>query len=319
MMRWGFLGASRIGRRALAPAILDCGHRLDAVGARDLSRARDFADAFGAPRAYAGYDALIADPDLDAIYIALTNDAHLPWTIRALEAGKHVLCEKPLALDESQVLIMQEAEARTGRRVMEAFCHIHHPQLARVQSLIASGAIGELLAMQAVFGIPLADPTDFRWQGSLGGGSLLDLGTYCLSLMRVLAGEPRSVSALQTLQNDVDTTFTAQLAFGSITGQFTCSFASAATQHLELIGTRNTLLLDWPISTRNRETGLYLGVEAERFLGLDPYARMVTHFAAMVRNDVAPIYDLSWSRAQARGLDALRLSAAEGRTVSIAP
>jgi len=317
MMRWGFLGASRVGRRALAPAVLDSNHRLDAVAARDLARARDFADAFGAPRAYAGYADLIADPDLDAIYIALTNDAHLHWTVRALEAGKHVLCEKPLALDEAQVAIMQETECRTGHRVMEAFCHIHHPQLARVQTLLGSGAIGDLLSMQAVFGIPLTDPSDFRWDAARGGGSLLDLGTYCLSLMRVFAGELETVSALQTLHNGIDTSFSAQLDFGRVTGQFTCSFASVATQHLELIGTKSTLLLDWPFSTKNRETGLYLGSTAERFPAIDPYARMVGHFASMVREEVAPSYDMSWSRAQARTLDALRRSAIEGRTVAI--
>ena len=166
-LRWGFLGASRIGRKALAPAMLAAGQTLVAVGARDLSRARDFADAFAAPRAYGSYAEVIADPEVQAVYIALTNEQHLPWTLAALRAGKHVLCEKPLALNAAEVSAMQQAEAETGSRVMEAYCHIFHPQFARLRSLIAEGAIGRLLALQASF-VGLMPEDDFRWQPALG-------------------------------------------------------------------------------------------------------------------------------------------------------
>lgn len=317
MMRWGFLGASRIGRRALAPAVLDAGHTLHAVAARDLERATDFAHAFGSRRPYGDYPALLADPAVDAVYIALPNDAHLPWTLRALAAGKHVLCEKPLALNAAEVATMQEAEARSGRRVLEAFCHVHHPQLARVQALLAAGAIGDLVAMQAVFTGNIEDPADFRWQADKGGGALYDLGTYCVSLMRVLAGEPRAVSGHQALRGGVDASFTGQLDFGPVAGQFTCSLAAARSQHLELIGTAGTLLLDWPISTKGKETGLFLNDRAERFPATDPYVRMLNHFVKLASGPPDQPYGLAWSHAQARTLDALFEAARTGRSVGL--
>lgn len=317
MMRWGFLGASRIARRSLAPAVLECGHLIEAIGARALQRARDFGDAVGARRAYGDYAALVADPGIDAVYISLTNEAHVPWAIRALAAGKHVLCEKPLGLDAGEVAALLEAEARSGRRVMEAFCHVHHPQIAQVRALLEAGALGEVVAAQAVFGIPLRDDGDFRWQAAMGGGVLLDLGTYCVSLMRALLGEPRAVSAIRVMRGEVDASFSGQMDFGGVAGQFTCSFVSAFTQHLEIVGSAGTLLLDWPISTKGRETGMFLGDRAERFPALDPYVRMVRAFEQMAAGEPGGAFGLEWSLANARVLDGLRVAAGDGRVVSI--
>ncbi len=315
-MRWGFLGASRIGRRALAPAVLECGHVINAVAARDEARARAFADGFGATRAYGDYAALIDDPRVDAVYISVTNDAHVTWAERALAAGKHVLCEKPLGLDEAEVSRLQAAEARSGRRAMEAFCHVHHPQIARVRTVLAEGALGDLTAVQAVFGAPLRAPEDFRWDAALGGGVLLDLGTYCVSLMRLLLGEPGAVSAIRGMCCGVDATFGGQLDFAGVVGQFSCSFVSAATQHMEVVGSRGTLLMDWPISTKGREAGLFLDGQAERFPAVDPYVLMVRHFERLAGGDAAAEgFGLDWSRAQARALDALAVAARERRVV----
>ena len=316
-MRWGFLGASRIGRRALAPAVLEAGHTLHAVAARDIGRAREFADAFGAADAYGDYFEMLRDPAIDAIYNALPNDQHLSMTIAAMDAGKHVLCEKPLALDAEEVEGMQQGERMFARVVMEAFCHIHHPQLARVQDRLRSGAIGRLLSMQMSFGNTLEDAGDFRWHAAMGGGALFDLGCYCVSLMRVLAGEPRSVSAVQVLRGEVDESFSGQLDFGGIVGQFTCSFAAARTQHLEIIGSNGKLLLDWPISTKGRETMLFVNGEAERFAAIDPYVRMVRHFARMAGSEPAIEYGLDWSLAQAQAMDALFAAARGGRVVAV--
>ncbi len=302
-MRWGFLGASRIGRRALAPAVLAAGHDLRAVAARDASRARAFADEFTAPHAHGDYAALLADPDIDAVYNALPNDLHLPWTVAALQAGKHVLCEKPLALNAAEVAAMRAAEQASGGVAMEAFCHLHHPQLARVKSRLAAGAIGRLVAMQSMFAIPLQNDADFRWHAAHGGGALFDLGCYCLSLMRDLAGEPGRVAALSIPRGDVDETFTAQLDFSGVVGQFTCSFAGAFTQHLELVGTAGRMLLDWPISTKNRETMLFHGAEAERFAAVDPYVLMLRQFERLCAGE--PGYGLAWSLAQAQAMDRL--------------
>jgi predicted dehydrogenase len=314
---WGFLGASRIGRRALAPAVLAAGHRLAAVAARDLGRARDFADAFAAPRAYGSYAELIADPAVDAVYIALTNDQHLPWTLAALRAGKHVLCEKPLALTAIEVAAMQAASAQTGRQVMEAFCHIFHPQFARLRGLLADGAIGQLLGMQASF-VAQMPAGDFRWSPALGGGALYDLGGYCVSLMRMLAGEAVAVSAVQTMRHGVDATLAGQLRFaGDVLGQFVCSFEGGPAQHLLLQGSAGRILLDWPISTRGRPTTLALNGAVETFAPCDPYVAMVTHFAAAITGAEPWMFPLAASHAQARTLDALFAAAASGRTVTL--
>ncbi|HEY0418488.1 MAG TPA: Gfo/Idh/MocA family oxidoreductase [Acetobacteraceae bacterium] len=318
-MRWGFMGAARIARNALAPAVQAAGHRLEAVAARDRARAEAFAADFAIPRAYEGYDALLADPALDAIYIALPNDAHLPWTLRALEAGKHVLCEKPVALNAAEVERMQAAEAASGRRVMEAYVHIHHPQMARVREIMAEGRLGPLMAMHSSFGNTLRNEGDFRWHGALGGGALLDLGCYCVSAMRVLAGrEPVRVAAVQAMRGDVDATMNGLLDFGEgLAGQFLCSFESARTQDLVLIGTQGRLTLDWPFSTRDRATTLDLDGNLEPFPPANAYAAMVTHFAAAVAGEAEMMFPLSASLAQARVHDALR-TAATGSWVNVA-
>ncbi|MCW3477060.1 Gfo/Idh/MocA family protein [Limobrevibacterium gyesilva] len=314
--RWGFLGASRIGHRALAPAVQAAGHRLHAVAARDPARARAFADAFGAPRAYGSYAELLADPGIDLVYVALPNDAHAGWTIRALDAGKHVLCEKPLALSAEEVRHLQDAERRTGRHVMEAFCHLHHPQMARVQDILGNGEIGRTVAIQAIFGNLLLPPDDFRWIAAHGGGALYDLGCYCVSAMRVLTGcEPVRAAAVPAMQGDVDATMTGQLDFGDgLVGQFACSFVSVRTQHLQMIGTKGTLFLDWPISTKGRDTRLDVNGRSEHFAATDPYVRMVEHFAAAVAGRAGMAYGLDWSLRQAQALDALFAAA---RTVSV--
>jgi predicted dehydrogenase len=319
-LRWGFLGASRIGRRALAPAVAaTTGHALHAVGARDAERARAFADEFGAARSYGGYQQIIDDPGLDAIYVALPNDAHAPWTIRALEAGKHVLCEKPLALTADEVRQMQAAEQRTGRQAMEAFCHIAHPQVPRALQLLADGAIGTPVAMEVTYGMT-TDPADpYRWTARLGGGSLYDIGCYCVSIMRVLSGrEPTRAAAVAAMRGEVDASLTGLLDFGDgIAGRFTCSYVSAYTQRATFIGSRDVLTLETPFGTKNRVTRLLTSAGAEEFAPIDPYVAMVEAFGRAVRGEEAMRYDLAWSLRQAETLDALLAAAATGEAVSV--
>jgi predicted dehydrogenase len=320
VLRWGFLGASRIGKRALAPAVLAAGHGLVAVGARDRDRAAAFAAEFGAPHAYASYAEVIADPDVDAVYVALPNDAHAPWTIRALEAGKHVLCEKPLALNAAEVGAIRDAEARTGRRAMEAFCHIFHPRYARVRELLAGGELGGLVAMQCHFGATLPEwPNEFRWSGGQGGGAAYDLGCYCVSAMRVLTGqEPLRVAAVPRPRGEVDESLSALLDFGAgLAGGFACSFASAATQQLVLLGSEKQLRMDWPFSQKGRDTRLELGDRVENFSMVDPYAIMVSHFAQAVLGHTEMLFGVDWSLAQARTIDALLAASASARTEAV--
>jgi xylose dehydrogenase (NAD/NADP) len=321
-LRWGFLGASRIGRRALAPAVLAAsGHALHAVGARDPGRAREFATEFSIAKAYGSYREVVEDPDVDVIYNALPNDAHAPWTIAALEAGKHVLCEKPLTLSAVQVRQVQDAERRTGRRVMEAFCHVFHPQVARVRELLDAGAIGPLVAIEACYGHTLDNADDYRWIGRHGGGSLFDIGCYCVSAMRVLSGrEPVRASAVQAMRGEVDASFSGLLDFGDgIGGQLFCSYVSARTQHLTLIGKVGTIRLEWPFATKGRSVRLICGDNVEEFSPIDPYVVMVEQFGLALLGRAEMKFGLAWSLRQAQALDALFAAARSGTTVSVSP
>jgi xylose dehydrogenase (NAD/NADP) len=324
-VRWGFLGAARIARSALAPAVQAAGHRIDAVAARDGGRARQFAADFGIPRAYEGYDALIADPALNAIYIALPNDAHLPWTLKALMAGKHVLCEKPLALNAAEVAQIRQAEHASGCLVMEAYCHIHHPQAARARAIVASGALGRLIAMQGSHANPLCRDSDFRWSRAMGGGALLDLDCYILSAMRLFSGlEPVRVSAAASMRGDVDATLWASMEFGptnlgpGVAAQLLCSFDAARSQRLELLGTDGRLALDWPCSARDRVATLELNGVAEHFAPTNPYIAMVSHFADAVAGRASMLFPVAASLAQARAHDALLAAVASGGWVTVA-
>jgi D-xylose 1-dehydrogenase (NADP+, D-xylono-1,5-lactone-forming) len=319
-LRWGFLGASRIGRRVLAPAIAAApGHALHAVAARDLARARAFADEFGAPRAHEGYAALIDDPGIDLVYNALPNDAHLPWTVRALEAGKHVLCEKPLAMNADEVAAMQAAEARTGRCVLEAFSYRFHPQIDRLAAILAEGRIGRIIAAHSSY-MSTMEPEDFRWHAALGGGALYDLGCYCVSILRRVAGrEPERVAAIVERQRGVDASTMGMLDFGdSLAAQFSCSFVASLSQYLTVYGATGWVTLERPFSSRDRELRLVLDGEAEIFPPTNPYQRMVEHMGDVARGAAALRFPLSDALGQARTLDALFRSAATGEIEPVA-
>ena len=311
-LRWGFLGASRIGRKALAPAVQAAGQILHGVAARDPARAEEFAGTFKA-NAYADYAGLLDDADIDAVYIALTNDRHLPWVLRALEAGKHVLCEKPLAMNAGEVEQMIEAEAASGRLVAEAFAYRFNRQIVRLTEILASGELGRIVSAQVTFGNTM-DPSDFRWHASLGGGALYDIGCYCTDLLRLIAGaEPTAVAAFQRMQGDVDATFAAALTFpAGIQGQFNCSFASARRQNLAVLGTDAMLTIDWPFAPRELAVALRVNDRLETFGPSEPYRDMVAHFADAAMGLVRPWYPSRTSLAQAQSMDALFASARLG-------
>jgi len=318
-LRWGYLGASRIGRRALAPAMRDAGHTLHAVAARDVIRATAFAGEFGFRRTHDDYAALLADAEVDAVYIALTNDRHLAWVRAALEAGKHVLCEKPLALDAGEVAQMIAAATANGRLVAEAFGYRFNLQMLRLAEVLASGVLGKVVSAHVSFGATLPNG-DFRWSAALGGGALYDLGCYCVDLLRVVAGaEPVRVAAFQNMRGGVDATTSGVLEFPSgMQGNFSCSFTASRSQHLAIAGTDAELTLDWPIAPREPRVTLLVNDRVETFGPSDPYRGMVEHFAAAVRGDAPPAYPLSRSLAQARALDAL-FAAAQTRSVVTLP
>ena len=311
-LRWGLLGAARIARSVLVPALRAAGQEIVAVAARDPARAADFAADFGIG-SRPDYQALVDDPAIDAIYIALTNDAHLPWTVAALEVGKHVLCEKPLALTAAEVETMRAAEARSGKLLMEAFCHIFHPRFPDVLNLVKANSLGDLVTIEVSFTNPLRDPNDFRTSRALGGGAAYDLMGYCGTLATLVAGrQPRSVVARQTLGGEVDIATAATLDFGGLLASLQASFIGTRQQRMAIIGTRDWIVLEHPIGNKNREVILRVGDTARTYAQVDPYRLMVENFVAAVGGRKPLFFPSSASLDQARLMDRIRQAASTG-------
>src|SRR5438874_2619291 len=221
-MRLGILSTARINRAVLTGAHLSDRVEVVAVASRDAARAEAYAREHGIERAHGSYEALLEDPDVEAVYVSLPNSLHVPWSIRALEAGKHVLCEKPLDRRPREVERVFDAAERAGRILMEAFMYRHHPQTKRLAELVAAGAIGELELVRSSFSFTVADEANVRLSAELDGGSLMDVGCYCVSGTRLLAGEAESVSAQQIVgPTGVDVRFVATMSFpGGVLAHF---------------------------------------------------------------------------------------------------
>jgi len=238
-LRIGILGAARIARLFVASVRTSKKVVVAALAARDASRAGDFASEFGIPRVHATYDSLLADPEIDAVYVPLPNNLHAEWSIRAAEAKKHVLCEKPLAMSGAEALAMFAAARTNGVRLVEGYPYRAQPQTIRLGELLKQRTIGQLIVVQAAFGFPLADLANVRYDRDLGGGALMDAGSYPVSLVRMIAGErPRRASAIaQWAPTGVDRTLTGLLEFPSgLMAQISCSFATARHRHAVIIG-----------------------------------------------------------------------------------
>ncbi|GBF06172.1 oxidoreductase-like protein [Deinococcus aerius] len=317
-LRWGFLGASRIGN-VLAPAMKAAGQRLVGVAARDPERAAAYAGKHGFVRAHDTYEALLNDPEIDAIYNALPNDLHFPWSVKALQAGKHVLCEKPFMLNADEVLRVMEVQRQAGRVIMEAFVYRHHPQFGRALAAIARGELGELRTATAYYRFRMTNPGDYRWNPARGGGALYDVGCYCVSALRLLLGrEPRRVSASLHDVGGIDATLVGWLDFGGgFTAHFDCSVEASGGQHLSLVGSGATLSLDVPYGSHQRTTTLQIGEQTEVYDPTDPYEAMVAHFAAAALEGAELRWGLPDALAQARVLDALFGSARTGRVLEV--
>jgi len=267
-----------------------------AVAARDPERARRFAARHGIPRVHPSYDALLADPEIDAIYNPLPNSLHAPWTIRALAAGKHVLCEKPFAANAAEAEEMARAAERAGRVLVEAFHWRYHPLFARVRAILDAGEIGQVRHLEAHFCIPLPLPNDIRWRKDLAGGALMDTGCYTVSVLRHLAGaEPEVVSARGWwTRGGVDRAMEARLRFpDGRTARLTCSLFSAwllrASAAVE--GSAGRVSVFNPIAPHFFHRLRVLtpaGTRSERVAGPSTYECQLRAFVAAVR-DGAPV------------------------------
>jgi xylose dehydrogenase (NAD/NADP) len=316
-LRWGLLSTARINDKLLDSG----GAEFVAVASRDAGRAAEYARAKGIARAHGSYEDLLADPEVDAIYNSLPNSLHVPWSIRALEAGKHVLCEKPMSRHPADVERAFDVAEREGLVLAEAFMWRHHPQLAQARELIAGGAIGSLLLLRAVFSYPTPAADNVRMQRELEGGGLMDVGCYCISGCRALAGaEPERVYGEQVLGGDgIDVGFAATLRFpGDVLATLDCGMSFAERDELEAIGSEGSLFLDDPWHGRRAMIEHRRGGEVER---IDPgaansYALELADFEAAVAGERAPLLGRDDALGQARTIAALYRSAAEATPVA---
>jgi predicted dehydrogenase len=243
-LRIGVLGTARIARAFIGGVAPSQSVTVTVVASRDADKAREFAAATGVPGACGSYEELLADPGVDAIYNPLPNSLHAAWSVRALEAGKHVLCEKPLATTASEARAMFSAARAHGLQLVEAFPYLSQPHAIRLRELVAANALGELRTIQAAFGFTLGDVSNIRYDPALGGGALLDAGTYPVSLVRVLAGQRpvRVYASARWHERGVDETLIASLEHeNGLLAQISCSFASGLHREALVAGSAGVL------------------------------------------------------------------------------
>ncbi len=320
-LRWGVLGAAKIGREKVIPAMQRGAHcDIVALASRDDERARNAADALSIPKSFGSYEELLADPEIDAVYIPLPNHLHVPWSIHALEAGKHVLCEKPIALDAAEARKLADAAKRHPRlKVMEAFMYRHHPQWQHAKALVASRSIGELRAVHATFSYFNDDPANVRNQADIGGGGLMDIGCYCISLARFLFGrEPDRVSGDMKDDPDfkTDVLTSGILDFEGGTATFICATQMASHQHVDIFGTEGKIAIDIPFNAPpDRPTRIHHTANGATrtitFEVADQYTIQGDLFSEAVLNDGPVPTPLDDAVANMDVIDAIRRSATE--------
>ncbi len=316
-LRWGLLSTANINR-----ALLDSGHGgIVAVASRSADRAEAYARENGIERAHGSYEDLLADPEVDAIYNPLPNSMHVEWSIRALEAGKHVLCEKPLSRRPADVDRVFDVAEREGRIVAEAFMYRHNPQIARAREIVASGAIGPLRVLRACFSYAHPDPSDIRLSADLDGGGLMDVGCYCVNGTRALAGaEPERVYAEQVIGGEgVDVRLVGTLRFpGGVLAAIDCGVSYAAHDELEAIGEDGSVFLDDPWHGRDTVVEVRRPGEPTERIEVpwaSSYALEMEDLEAAARGEREPLLGRADALAQARTIAALYRSADEGRPV----
>lgn len=311
-VRWGFLGAGWIAHRALAPAVhAAAGAVLHAAAARDTARAR----TLGTSRVYESYEALIADPEVEAVYVSLTNEMHLPWAQAALEAGKHVLCEKPLGLSAAEVRTMAEAARRSDRLLVEAAWSRWHPRTRRAQAILASDAIGTVLAVEAGFTFGRVSERTFRLDPHRGGGALYDVGPYVVgaALWAVPVGQVSVIAVdCERHPDGVDLTTQARLRIGEATVATRTSMDEVYGEWLRIAGEHGRLSLDTPAYTSwLAASTMRLNTETDdltfEFAPVDAYQLMIEQVSRRIRGDASAwLVPLEESLRAAEVMDAIR-------------
>jgi xylose dehydrogenase (NAD/NADP) len=323
ILNWGLLSTARINRALIPPLQASQRNRLAAVASRTKDSADRYAREWKIPQAYGSYEQLLADPEIDVIYNSLPNHLHAEWTIKAVEAGKHVLCEKPIALRVEDVDAIRAAAQRYGRVVAEAFMYRHHPQTLKAVELVRSGALGTLKLIRGSFAYMLSRESDVRMQPELGGGSIWDVGCYPISFARFLASdEPLEVFGWQVIgPTGVDETFVGQMLFvNNIHMQFNCSFVTHFDNYMEIVGTQAILKIPHPAKPAVDDR-MYLTrddkIETIKIKSEMLYLYEVEDMADAILLGHAPRISLADSRANVKTILAFLESARTGKPVQL--
>jgi xylose dehydrogenase (NAD/NADP) len=315
-MRLGIVSTADINRKVIPGAHASDKIDLVAVASRDQARAQEYAAKWKIPRAYGSYEAMLEDPELDAVYISLPNTMHREWSIRSLEAGKHVICEKPFSKRPEDVEAAFDAAERAGLLLTEAFMYRHNPQTARLTDLVRQGAIGDLRVVRSAFSYSLYDTENIRLRTDVEGGSLMDVGCYCVSGSRLLAGEPESV---QGQAYGTDWVFSAVLRFpGDVHALFDCGTCLPERDELEAIGTEGSLFLDDPWHCTEPVIELRRGGDVERIElePVDSYRLELENLADAIAGEAPLVLGREDALGQARTIEALFRSAETGTSTT---
>ena len=323
-VRWGILSTAKIGREKVIPAMQQC-NLVDILGisSRDPENAKEIAANLGISRAYGSYEELLNDPEIDAIYNPLPNHMHLEWSLKAIEAGKHVLCEKPIGMNSKEAeTLMEAAKKNPELKVMEAFMYRFHPQWQKTLELVQNGSIGKVQTIHSLFSYYNVDPENIRNRVDVGGGALMDIGCYCISFPRFLLGrEPVRVSAIMDLDPvmKTDRISTGMLDFSDgITSSFSCSTQLMPYQRTQVLGTDGRIEIEIPVNAPpDKVTRIWLHkkekTEEIEFEIVDQYTLQAEYFSkAILENSQVPI-PLEDAVNNMKVIDAFRNSA-EGRT-----
>ena len=320
-VKWGIISTADINRKVIPGAHASDEIDLVAVASRDRQRADEYAKHWEIPRAFGTYEELLADPEIEAVYISLPNTMHCDWSIRALEAGKHVLCEKPLSRHPDEVAAAFDTADRTGLHLSEAFMYRHNPQTKRLQQLVADGAIGQLRLVRSVFSYSLYDHDNIRLRTDVEGGALMDVGCYNVSGSRLLGGEPeRAFGEAWFGPSGTDWVFAGTLRFpDDVLAVFHCGTALPNHDELEVIGSEGSLFLDDPWHCNSPTIELRRDGEVERIdvAHEDSYRLELENVSAAIRGEGDLLLGRADAMGQARTLEALHESATSGSPVSL--
>ena len=326
-LRWGVLSTASIAVKKVIPAMqLGALTRVDAIASRELGKAQEAARNLDIARAYGSYEELLADPEIDAVYIPLPNEMHVPWSIKAVEAGKHVLCEKPIGLTVEEAKSLRDAGLRTGKKIGEAFMIRSFPQWLRVKELMDGGRIGELRLVTGCFSYFNADPKNIRNSVRNGGGGLMDIGCYLVYASRFAFGtEPTRVMSLidRDPQMQIDRLTSAILDFPQGQSVFTCSTQLVPYQRMQFLGTKGRIEIEIPFNAPfDRETRIFVddgrdvlgtGVETESFPALNQYTLQGDAFSRAVMEGVEVPVPMAEAIGNMAVIDALFRSAKSGQ------